>query len=84
MLGLLIPTLALALLWRYLRLIEIDEDGGPIKSWRWILIGLLAPVYAIYMVTFDATPSLIRIAIALSELLAFSVWIYYCDNKMGR
>ncbi len=64
---------------------EIPEsDEEPEKRWRWILIGLLIPVYAIYVVTFDATPLLIRVAIALVELVAFSVWIYYCDQKMGK
>jgi len=84
-LGLLIPTLWIAFLWRYFRLIEIDAGGRPVKRWRWILIGLLVPVYAIYMViTFGKTPLLIKISIALVELIALSVWIYYCDQKIGK
>jgi hypothetical protein len=80
-----IPTLWVAFLWRYFRLKEINELAGErTMRWRWIEIGLLMPVYAFYVVTFDNTPLLIRISIALTELIAFSVWIYYCDNKMGK
>ena len=84
-LGLAIPTLWIAFLWRYFRLKEITElTDERTMRWRWIEIGLLMTVYAFYVGTFDNTPLLIRIAIALSELLAFSVWIYYCDNRLGR
>jgi hypothetical protein len=80
-----IPTLWIAFLWRYFRLKEITELAGErTMRWRWIEIGLLVPVYAFYVVTFDNTPLLIRVSIALTELMAFSVWIYYCDNKMGK
>jgi hypothetical protein len=82
---LLIPTLWAGFLWRYFRSKEITELAGErTMRWRWIEIGLLVPVYAFYVVTFDNTPLLIRILIALTELMAFSVWIYYCDNKMGK
>ena len=85
MLGLLIPTLFIAFLWRRFRIEEISVlDSEPEKRWRLVLAGLLIPVYALYVVTFDRTPLAMRIAIALVELIAFSVWIYYCDQKMGK
>ncbi len=80
---LLIPTLCVALMWRYSRLNELAEElaGVPKKRWRWVLAGILIPVYVAYIVTFEERPLLIRIAIALVELVAFSAWIYYCDQK---
>ncbi len=83
-LGLLIPTLWIGFLWRRFRVREIPEHIKASEGrWRWILIGLLIPVYGIYVVTVEATPLLIRIGVASVELIAFSVGIYYCDQKLG-
>jgi hypothetical protein len=72
-------------LWRHFRLTEITElNGTLVMRWRWIEIGLLIPVYAYYVVNFDATPLLLRITLALFELVAFSAWIYYCDKKLTQ
>jgi hypothetical protein len=81
---LLIPTVCVALMWRYSRLNEIAEElaGWPKKRWRWVLAGLLIPVYVAYFVTFDERPLLIRITIVSVELAAFYAWVYYYDKKV--
>jgi hypothetical protein len=56
----------------------------PSRMWRWLFAVLLIPVYIIYIVTFDATPLLIRFLIAMLGLAVFGACIYYIDKKMGK
>jgi hypothetical protein len=63
---------------------KLPSATGPVgKRWR-ILAVLLVPVYVIYLVTFDATPPLLRFLIAILALAVFGGCIYYCDKKLGK
>jgi hypothetical protein len=63
----------------------LPEAKGPVGNrWRWFLPVLLILVYVIYLVTFDATPLLIRFLIAMLGLAVFGACIYYIDKKMGK
>ena len=57
---------------------------APGKKWRWVIIGALLVVYAIYIVTFDGTPFLVRLAATIIGLTVFGTCIYYCEKKMGK
>jgi hypothetical protein len=56
----------------------------PGKNWRWVFIGAVLVINAIYLVTFDKTPLLLRVPITIFGLVVFGACVYYCDKKMGK
>ena len=56
----------------------------PKKTASWTFVGLLLIVYVIYIVTFDATPLLIRLFLVGAGSAIFGTCVYYCEKKMGK
>lgn len=56
----------------------------PSKTWRWVIVGLLAVLDAFYIIPFHDTPLSIRLFAAIINLAVFGACIYYCDKKMGE
>jgi hypothetical protein len=56
----------------------------PTRTWRWGLAGLLLIVYGIYIITFHATPFLIRLFLLIANFVIFGACVYYCEKKMGK
>ena len=63
-------------------LVMAQEPPG--KTWRWVFIGLLLVEYAIYFITFNDTPFLVRSAATAIGLAVFVACVYYCERKMGK
>ncbi|HTP07460.1 MAG TPA: hypothetical protein VMP08_04375 [Anaerolineae bacterium] len=56
----------------------------PGKNWRWVGVEAILVIYAIYLVTFDRTPLLLKVPIAIFGLVVFGACVHYCDQKMGK